>query len=133
MVKARIPTDGSSSTLPNSSPFAALANARASLPDVPVVEAATTTTTTTTTTKAPARFAAKVIVRREKKGHGGKTVTIVSGVLPKELDAICTALKTRLGCGARVEGDDVVLQGDLVDRVIVVVTALGANKIVRGS
>jgi len=131
MAKARIPTDGSSSSSsssPSSSPFAALASVRASLPDVPVVEAPSATTT-----KAPVRFAPKVVVRREKKGHGGKTVTIVSGVLPNELEAICTSLKTKLGCGARVEGEDVVVQGDLVDRVIVVVTALGANKIVRGS
>ncbi len=130
MAKARIPTDGSSSSsLANSSPFAALAAVRASLPDVPVVEAAIATATST----APSRFGPKVIVRKEKKGHGGKTVTIVSGVLPKELDAVCTALKSKLGCGARVEGDDVVVQGDLGDRVVAAVTALGANKVVRGS
>jgi len=131
MAKARIPTDGSSSpAAASSSPFAALAAVRASLPDVPVVEATTTSTTTTT---APSRFGPKVIVRKEKKGHGGKTVTIVSGVLPRELDAICTALKTKLGCGARVEGDDVVVQGDLGDRVVAAVEALGAKKVVRGS
>ncbi|MBM4279287.1 MAG: translation initiation factor [Deltaproteobacteria bacterium] len=89
-----------------------------------------TTATTTTTSK---EFLDKVVVRHERKGHGGKTVTVVSGIAPAARDALCGALKKALGCGARVEGDDVVLQGELVDRAIAFLQARGAKKLVRGS
>ena len=46
------------------------------------------------------------------------TVTVVSGVLPAYREDIATALKKALGTGARVDGDDVVVQGDLVDRTL---------------
>jgi translation initiation factor 1 len=132
MAKAKIPVDGSSAAPLSSSPFAALAAVRASLPDVPVAEAVPSTSTSTPSKEA-AKFGPKVVVRKEKKGHGGKTVTLVSGVLPAHLEHICSALKTKLGSGARIDGDDIVVQGDLVDRVDVALVALGAKKIVRGS
>jgi translation initiation factor 1 len=131
MAKGKIPVDGKSSAPLSTSPFAALAAVRASLPDVPVAEAVSSTSAAPT--KEAAKFGPKVVVRKEKKGHGGKTVTVVSGVLAAHLDDICGALKTKLGSGARIEGDDIVVQGDLVDRVDVALVALGAKKIVRGS
>ncbi len=131
MAKGNIPVDGTSSAPLSTSPFAALAAVRASLPDVPVAEAVSSTSIEAA--KVPAKFGPKVVVRKEKKGHGGKTVTVVSGVLAAHLDDICGALKTKLGSGARIEGDDIVVQGDLVDRVDVALVALGAKKIVRGS
>ena len=83
--------------------------------------------------KEPARFAEKVVVRKEKKGHGGKTVTVVQGVLPSARDETATALKKSLGCGARVDDDGtIVVQGDLLERVIAFFEAQGAKKIVRG-
>lgn len=133
MAKGKIPVDGTSSAPLSTSPFAALAAVRASLPagpDVPVAEASSTSAAPT---KEAAKFGPRVVVRKEKKGHGGKTVTVVSGVLAAHLDDICGALKTKLGSGARIEGDDIVVQGDLVDRVDVALVALGAKKIVRGS
>ncbi len=130
MARNKIPTDGRTANTPvTSSPFAALGALRASLPDVPIVEPSSSSSSSAS----PALFSPKVVVRKEKKGHGGKTVTIVSGVLPSALDEVCKLLKSKLGCGARVEGDDVVIQGDLSDRVAVAVEALGARKIVRGS
>jgi translation initiation factor 1 len=133
MAKAKIPVDGSSAAPLSSSPFAALAAVRASLPaslpDVPVPEAVSSTSPPAK----EAKFGPKVVVRKEKKGHGGKTVTVVSGVLPAHVDDICGALKTKLGSGARIEGDDIVVQGDLVERIDVALVALGAKKIVRGS
>lgn len=129
MAKAKIPVDGTSNTPLSTSPFAALAAVRASLPDVPVAEAPSTAPTA----KEAAKFGPKVVVRKEKKGHGGKTVTVVSGVLAAHLDDICGALKTKLGSGARIDGDDIVVQGDLVERVDAALVALGAKKIVRGS
>ena len=78
-------------------------------------------------------FLEKVVVRFTRKGHGGKTVTVVSGVAPYALEGMCTELKKGLGCGARVQDGDVVLQGDLVDRTIALLEKKGAKKIVRGS
>ena len=109
-------------------PFGALASLKA--PSAPT----TTTTPTPTSKKEPARFAEKVVVRKEKKGHGGKTVTVVQGVLPAVRDDIASALKKSLGCGARVDDDgSIVVQGDLLERVIAFFEQQGAKKIVRGS
>ncbi|MEQ9499974.1 MAG: translation initiation factor [Deltaproteobacteria bacterium] len=60
----------------------------------------------------------KVVVARERKGRGGKTVTRVSQL---DLDAAATetlahTLKRTLGCGGSVEGEDVILAGDQTER-----------------
>ncbi len=82
-----------------------------------------------------APLAGKLVVRRERKGRGGKTVTLVQGVAlqGEALAAFARDLKKALGCGATVEETDVVLQGDLVDRVVTHLQKLGAGKVVRGS
>src|SRR5262245_61740694 len=62
--------------------------------------------------------AAKVVLRRERKGRGGKTATVVAGLglRPRELDRVARELKRALGCGATVEDDAIVVQGDLAAR-----------------
>ncbi|MCK6572703.1 translation initiation factor [Myxococcota bacterium] len=77
--------------------------------------------------------AGKLVVRREHKGRGGKTVTVITGLPEAHLDALCKALKTQMGCGATVEAADVVLQGDQVARVLPWLTARGARQVVRGN
>jgi translation initiation factor 1 len=65
----------------------------------------------------PDRVVAKL--RMEKKGRGGKTVTIVFG-LPDNaefLKSLCGELKKACGCGGAVTDDGVELQGELRDRV----------------
>ena len=55
----------------------------------------------------------------EKKGRGGKTVTVIFG-LPNNsefLRALCSDLKKACGCGGAVTDDGVELQGDLRERV----------------
>lgn len=116
----------SSSASMGHNPFASLSALKSSLPDVPVVEKAAEK-------KEPKKFEEKLVVRKEKKGHGGKTVTVVSGVVAAFRSEMATALKKALGTGARQEGDDIVMQGDLVDRVIATLEKEGARKIVRGS
>lgn len=84
-------------------------------------------------TKPPPRlFLDKVVVKKERKGHGGKTVTLVSGIAPRYLDEMCGELKRALGCGARVEDGCVVLQGELVERAIALLEKKGALRVVRG-
>lgn len=60
----------------------------------------------------------RAVVRREKKGRGGKTVTRVSGleVRGPALEEFARDMKRALGCGATVDGDDVLLQGALTER-----------------
>jgi translation initiation factor 1 len=65
----------------------------------------------------PDRVVAKL--RMEKKGRGGKTVTVVFG-LPNNSDFLknlCAELKKSCGCGGAVTDDGVELQGELRDRV----------------
>jgi translation initiation factor 1 len=65
----------------------------------------------------PARIVAKL--RMEKKGRGGKTVTLVYG-LPRNtalLKELTQELKRTCGTGGATVEDGVELQGDLRDRV----------------
>ena len=65
----------------------------------------------------PSRIVAKL--RMEKKGRGGKTVTVIDG-LPRNaafLKGLCGELKRACGCGGAVLEDGVELQGELRDRV----------------
>jgi translation initiation factor 1 len=78
-------------------------------------------------------FGPKVVVRRERKGHGGKTVTIVEGIVPAQRETLVGEMKKAFGCGARVEGESIVLQGDIADRAYVWLEKRGAKKIVRGA
>lgn len=67
--------------------------------------------------RVPARVTAKL--RMEKKGRGGKTVTVVYD-LPKNaefLKSLCQELKRACGTGGAVVDDTVEIQGDLRERV----------------
>lgn len=77
---------------------------------------------------------ARAVVRMERKGRGGKEVTIVDklGLRATELEAWCRELKQALGCGGTVDGELIVLQGDLRARVPAVLTAKGIEKVTVG-
>jgi translation initiation factor 1 len=65
----------------------------------------------------PKRIVAKL--RMEKKGRGGKTVTVVDG-LPNSgafLKELCSELKRACGTGGAIDAGLIELQGDLRDRV----------------
>lgn len=68
-----------------------------------------------------------VRVRREKKGRGGKTVTLISGIEgdKKALAALNKALKRRFGCGGAVKDWNIELQGDLLEQSIKYLQELG--------
>lgn len=58
-----------------------------------------------------------VRIRKETKGRGGKSVSVVTG-LPlagTQLKALAKALKQRCGVGGAVKGDDIEIQGDVRD------------------
>ena len=77
----------------------------------------------------------KLVLRRERKGRGGKTATVIEGLeLPaKALDRVLRALRKTLGCGGNLEADRVVLHGDLPERAEVWLRAHGAKRTVIGN
>lgn len=79
----------------------------------------------------PAKGPAWAVVRLERKGRGGKEATIVEklGLGPAELERWCKELKQSLGCGGATEGDSIVLQGDLRQRLPAVLTKKGVRKV----
>ena len=119
-------SSGDADAAPN--PFAALGQLRGEVPTVESEEA-------TTDEPAGPRFASKVVVRRERSGRGGKTVTVVEGVLldGEARDAFLKKLRKGLGTSGRVEGDRLVFGGEIVDRLIQQLEKAGANRVVRGN
>lgn len=58
--------------------------------------------------------------RVERKGRGGKTVTLVEGLdelADDERDALARDLRKALGTGAKVEDGAIVVQGDVGERI----------------
>ncbi|MBC7976816.1 MAG: translation initiation factor [Myxococcales bacterium] len=108
-------------------PFAALEALRSSLP---VGKPVSKPLTPEVVPKPPPR----AVVRMERKGRGGKEVTVVDklGLRPAELEVWCKDLKQALGCGGVVDGELIVLQGDLRTRVPAVLTAKGVGKVTIG-
>ncbi len=82
----------------------------------------------------PPKGPARAVVRMERKGRGGKEVTVVEqlDLAPRELDGWLKELKAALGCGGTVEGSSLVLQGDQRKRIAPVLAALGVRKVTVG-
>lgn len=108
-------------------PFASLEALRGSLPSGPSPAAAA---------PADARPSgpARAVVRMERKGRGGKEVTVVEklGLRATELETWCRDLKHALGCGGSVDGEAIVLQGDLRSRLPAVLDERGVGKVTVG-
>lgn len=106
-------------------PFAALEQLRDQLP-----KGTAAPTPTSAAPKGPAR----AVVRMERKGRGGKEVTVVEklGLKPADLERWCKELKQALGVGGSVDADMIVLQGDLRERVAAVLEKKGVGKVTIG-
>ena len=75
-----------------------------------------------------------VRVRPEKKGRGGKTVTVITG-LPmtgNDLKGFAKQLKKRCGGGGAVKDGAIELQGDHVDTMVAELIKLGHNAMRAG-
>jgi translation initiation factor 1 len=99
-------------------PLKTLASLRAAfageaLPSQPEPERATTRTAV------PKAITAQLVVRFERAGRGGKTVTIAEGpaLAGRRLDVIASAAAKALGVGARVESNAIVVQGEQTERL----------------
>ncbi len=69
----------------------------------------------------------KLRVSVEKHGHGGKTVTIVRGFTgPEEsLKELARALKTFCGTGGAVKDGEILIQGELKEKIVTRLKATG--------
>ncbi len=68
-----------------------------------------------------------VRIQRDKRGRGGKTATVVTGLpgTEAELDALLKTLKQECGAGGQRDGRALEIQGDHRDRLLARLTALG--------
>ena len=108
-------------------PFAALAGLSADAlrpaPETPAPAPAARAET-------PVKSKGRLILRRETKDRGGKTVVVVSGFTPGAhpaplLDELARTLRKRLGCGGTVDGREIVVQGDRPAAVAEALRGLG--------
>lgn len=62
----------------------------------------------------------KLRVSVEKHGHGGKTVTIVRGFSGSDVDLkeLARSLKTFCGTGGAVKDGEILMQGDLKEKIV---------------
>jgi translation initiation factor 1 len=85
---------------------------------------------------APQRtYPGRVTVRRERKGRGGKAVTIAEGpgLAGHPLERHARDVGRALGTGARVEGGTLVVQGEQVERLAAWLELHGWSGVVRGN
>lgn len=69
----------------------------------------------------------RLIVRLDKKGRGGKSVTLIEGlrISAKDSEELLKQLKTRLGTGGTVKNGSLEIQGDHCDEVMAQLTLIG--------
>lgn len=69
----------------------------------------------------------KLRVGIEKKGRGGKTVTIIKGFIGSEEDLkdLSKLLKTKCGVGGSAKEGEIIIQGEFKQRIIELLKAEG--------
>ena len=78
----------------------------------------------------PQKGPARAVVRMERKGRGGKEVTVVEQLEGVDLEKWLKDLKNSLGCGGALEGDTLVLQGDQRKRLPKLLETKGVRKVI---
>ena len=116
------PRPGPEAGAPFNNPFSKLKGALGDLPAGPPAPPAEP--------KGPPR----AVVRMERKGRGGKEVTVVEQLelRPAALEEWLKALKQALGCGGAVEDGALVVQGDHRPRVKAWLEARGVKRVSVG-
>ena len=69
----------------------------------------------------------KLRISMEKKGRGGKTVTLIKGFIGSEEDLkdLSKWLKTKCGVGGSAKEGEIIIQGDFKQRIIELLKAEG--------
>jgi translation initiation factor 1 len=77
----------------------------------------------------------RVTVRLERKGRGGKTVTLAEGpgLAKRPVEELAREAGRALGLGARVEEGALVLQGDQRERLAAWLVKRGFTRVDRGN
>ena len=81
--------------------------------------------------QSPRKSRGRLVLRKEKKDRGGKTVVVISGFaeLPGAnavmIAALAKELKGKLGCGGSFDRHEIVLQGDRAAAVNALLEELG--------
>lgn len=111
-------TPEAAATGPFNSAFAGLAAKREGLPAGNAIADKPAAKPTPESAAEKAARARPVVVRYERKGHGGKEMTRVERLelKPKELEKWLKEAKQALGCGGIIDGDTLLLQGDQRER-----------------
>lgn len=131
-----IPQPASKPKAPFNNPFSALSGLKEKLPEAsqPATEVMSKPESLSTPEPEDDRPSlhrcGKLVVQREKKGRAGKTVTRIGGLPANQLDSLSKSLKKSLGCGATLEGDDLLLLGALVERAVDWLEDHGARQVV---
>lgn len=63
----------------------------------------------------------------ERKGRGGKTATLVKGFVgtDDDLQALAKQLKTRCGTGGSAKDGEIIIQGELKEKIVAILQSLG--------
>lgn len=78
----------------------------------------------------------KVVIRCERKGRGGKTVTLIEGLEGMSVEEIsqwAKKLRKAFGVGSAVEESVIVMQGDQMERLEKWLQDAGVKRVVRGN
>ena len=69
----------------------------------------------------------KIIIKLERKGRGGKTVTVIEGILMNQNSkvAFLKQLKAKLGTGGTIKDDCFEFQGDHCNRLMAELKKMG--------
>ena len=71
----------------------------------------------------------RLTVRIDRRRRAGKQVTLVEGFVGRseDLAALARTLKTRCGVGGSASDGEILIQGDLRDKVVALLTSMGYN------
>lgn len=72
----------------------------------------------------------KLRIRMEKNNRGGKTVTVISGFIGKsdDIKELGRRLKTAVGVGGSVKDGDIIIQGDMRERIVSLLKSWGYSQ-----
>ncbi len=75
-----------------------------------------------------------VRVHRDRKGRKGKTVSVIKGVKSpiQGKKALLKLLKSKLGTGGKITGDELEIQGEQRERIVEILNELGFKAKVAG-
>lgn len=87
------------------------------------------------TAPAAARNRGRVDIRRTTAGRGGKTVTLVTGLIgisQPEKERLAKTMRAACGCGGTVKDGNIEIQGDQRDKIAAILREAGFQPVFAG-